>query len=292
MKKTGFSFISILALLLYFTPYAQHSAKTTNKSLLWQISGNNLKKPSYLFGTIHLICPGDYVWTEQMKNSLKKSDEVCFEMNLNDPGVMMKVATGLADNSGKRLEDYFTPEQYKIVAQYVKDSIGMDIAMFQQMKPVALESVFTSKSTNCPNPVSYEENIMEIAKKDKKKIAGLESPDEQIAVLESIPADTVVKEILGDIQNNGKDDTDYDALLVAYKNQDLPALYSLITRTKALGDDMGLFLDKRNQKWIGRMARNMEKNSVFFAVGAGHLWGKEGLITLLRKKGYTVTPLK
>ena len=63
-------------------------------------------------------------------------------MDMDDPSVMMQIAMGMIDNSGRTLKDYFTPEEYALVESFVNDSLGMNIAMFQQMKPAALQSLF------------------------------------------------------------------------------------------------------------------------------------------------------
>ena len=290
MKKIFTFLTGLLTVLLNLTAGAQQTE--TNKSLLWRISGKELSKPSYLFGTIHMICKDDYLWTEKMKTTLDKSDKVCFEMDLDDNTVMMQVATGLIDHSGKKLRDYFTPDQYTLIAKYVKDSAGMDIAMFESMKPVALQTMIATKSSMCDNQVSYEDQIMQTAIKDKKEILGLEEPKEQLDALESIPTDSVIKELMDVVANNKSDDAEYTQLISAYKNQDIPALYKIITATKELGEDMGVFLDERNKKWIARMENKMKPSSVFFAVGAGHLWGNNGVINLLRTQGYKVEPIK
>jgi len=291
--KRIFRLLLPLLLLLAGSDAPQAQTKTaSNKSLLWSISGKHMKKPSYLFGTIHIICPQDYIWTQKMKESLKKSQEVCFEMDMDDPSVLMKVATGLMDNSGKTLEDYFTPEQYKLVTAYVRDSLGMNISLFRNMKPAALESMITGKNVACENPVSYEDKIMEQAKADKKEILGLEQPEEQIELFDNLPADSVVKEIMEVINGKSSDNDDYKKLVNAYKKQDLPALYELMRFSGESPIDLAGFLDDRNQRWIERMVEKMDQKSVFFAVGAGHLWGENGVINLLRKEGYTVIPVK
>jgi uncharacterized protein YbaP (TraB family) len=83
------------------------SAQLTNASLLWRITGKQMTKPSYLFGTMHLICRSDYVWTPAMGASLDKSEKVCFEMDLDDNNVMVEATSGLIDSTGKKLSDYF-----------------------------------------------------------------------------------------------------------------------------------------------------------------------------------------
>ena len=292
MKKI-FSFIAtFITLLINFTAGAQQG-RAADRSLLWQISGKGLAKPSYLFGTIHIICKDDYLWTERMKKSLALSDKVCFEMDMDDPNTMMQAAAGLMDHSGKKLKDRFTPEQYKLLRNYVRDSMDMDIALFEGMKPVALQTLLATRSAVCTDNVSYEDLIMKDALKDKKEILGLEDPQEQIAALESIPEDSVIKELLEAITTtNTGSDAEYHQLIDAYKNQDIAALHTLITESKEIGEDMGVFLDDRNKKWIARMEDKMKPSSTFFAVGAGHLWGINGVINLLRAQGYKVEPLK
>ncbi len=292
MNKSLNWFTTILSVFIGITVTGQPSQPSNNKSLLWSITGHNLKKPSYLFGTIHLICVDDYLWTPKMKECLNKSDNVCFELNLADPTVMAQVATGLMDSSGKSLEDYFTQYQFKLLKKYINDSLGMNISMFNNMKPIALQSIFSASGLNCTNPTSYEDSIMKTAQKAGKQISGLEDPAEQIAALEKIPIDSVVVQLMDEMQNNQKNDSEYNNLIAAYKSQDLPLLYQLITTSSEPGDEMGVLLEDRNKKWISRMSNKMNKSSVFFAVGAGHLWGDMGVITLLRKAGYTVKPLK
>lgn len=266
---------------------------TDEKSLLWRISGKQLANPSYLFGTIHMICGTDYLWTDSMKHSLDESKEVCMEMDMDDPSLAMQVAAGMMDLSGKQLKEYFTPEQYTKVEKYVKDSLGMGLEMFQMMKPVVLLPLLASKGTGCDNPVSYELKIMEEAKEQKKEITGLETAQEQLEVMNSIPSDSLVAELVEMAEGKSKDDEVlYDRMVTAYKAQDLPTLYELIKKSGELGGEWNAFLDDRNKKWISRMESKMKKQRTFFAVGAGHLYGNVGVINLLRKAGYTVEPVK
>lgn len=258
------------------------------QSLLWRISGHGLAKPSYLFGTIHLICPEDYLWTDKMKQSLSACDKVCFEMDLDDTKLMMSASNGFIATDGRKLKDYYTPEQYQQLKKFMKDSVGMDIGMLQQMKPIALESIISMKTTKCMNPVSYEETIMKTAKATEMEVLGLEDPSEQIGALDSMPSDSVAKEVFEGVRDFTKNKKEYNDMVMAYKKQQLTVLYDKITTVKGQGDDMRVLLDDRNKRWIGRMTVKMNKNSIFFAVGAGHLPGKTGVINLLRSAGYKV----
>ena len=250
-------------------------------------------KPSYIFGTIHLICPADYVWTDAMKKSLETAEEICLELDLDDPNMMMQVATGMMETSGKTLKDYFSASDYDKLSKYISDSLHMDISLFAQMKPVALLTLFaTQGSSVCDNPISYESNLMDAAHKSKKDVTGLETVSEQLDLFDNLPADSIVKDIMSVVNGTETDAFDYNKLVTAYKKQDLPMLFRLIQESGSLDKDLDGFLDVRNEKWIPRMVDKMDKHSVFFGVGAGHLYGDKGVINLLRKAGYTVIPIK
>ena len=233
----------ILFLPLALAGHAQ--SRTTDKSLLWQISGKSLDKPSYLFGTIHLICPDDYIWTRQMHESFKKAEEVCFEMDMDDPAVLMIIAKGMQDPSGKTLEDYFSADDYAKLSDYIRDTLGMSIAMFDSMKPTILPMIFSGRSGHCPAPVSYEDRLMDSAKAYKKNIVGIETPEEQIAVFNSLSTDSIVKEVMDMVNGAQSEDTTYEKLIKAYKSQDLPALNRLMNESKDLEKNKGAFLDDR-----------------------------------------------
>lgn len=291
LKRTIFVSLLICLLLPFGSIYVK--AQNNNQSLLWKITRADLKKPSYLFGTIHLICKDDYIWTPPMQKSLDASDKVCFEMDLDDPNLMMTIAAGMIDNSGKQLKDYFTPEQYTKLAAYITDSLQMNIVLVQRMKPVALYTLFSTDPNICDETVSYEMILTEKAKRSDKEILGIEDAKEQLSILDQIPEDTIVLDIVSMLDgNNDSSRALYDTMYHAYKRQDLNTLSSLITESKMTGSYTDLFLDDRNQRWIPRMMDMMEQGSIFFAVGAGHLSGDNGIINLLIKEGYTVTPIK
>jgi uncharacterized protein YbaP (TraB family) len=289
MKRFLLCITILLSSFLSFCCNAQGNSKSS-KSLLWRISGKHMSQPSYLFGTIHIICSGDYIWTPVMQNSFDKTNELCLEMDMDDPNLPMEVAKGMINTSGKQLSEYFTPQDYAILELYVKDSLRMDLSGFQQIKPVGIFTILTTKMASCPEPVSYEARLMELAHKNTKEVTGLESADEQLDLLDNLPADSIVKSIIQTITGDTTQDESLTNLTKAYQQQDLARLYELIKESKDI--DLGGFLDTRNEKWIPRMIQKMDQRSVFFAVGAGHLWGDAGVIHLLRKEGYTVEPVK
>ncbi|MBE2290113.1 MAG: TraB/GumN family protein [Chitinophagaceae bacterium] len=283
-----------LSLLTFILVFSQIVSFGQEKALLWEITGKGLKKPSYIFGTIHLICKPDYVWSEKMTRAFDATDKICLEMDLDDMNVMMEVSTGLMDNTGKKLSSYFCKSDYARLKAYMKDSAGMDISMFEMMKPVAIQTMMVTKSTSCDDAASYEDSLMKTAKSQGKELLGLESAKEQLAALESIPVDSVIEGIMDVVngKDSGEGEAEYRKLVAAYRDQDIALMQKLIVESDGLGGNAKTLVDDRNAKWIPLMGTMMKDNSVFFAVGAGHLAGKNGVISLLRAGGYTVKAVK
>lgn len=78
-------------------------------------------------------------------------------------------------------------------------------------------------------------------------------------------------------------------MVLLYKSKDIDKLYRMSISDDVFGKYENVLLNKRNNNWISPMAKEMEAMPTFFAVGAGHLGGPNGIITLLRKKGYKVS---
>lgn len=280
-------YLSLLLFVLISIAVHAQDAHT----LLWKISGKGMAQPSYIFGTIHLICPNDYLWTDKMEQSFKACRKACFEMDLDDSSVMTAAAVGFIDPSGKKIKDYYAPADYARLKKFMKDSIGMDMFMLQSMKPVALQSIISMRSVKCGNAVSYEETLMKKAKINDMEVIGLEPVSEQMNALDEMPSDTVAKELLESIDDFSSSKKEFAELITAYRSQDLQLLYAKITGSKSLDGSINVLLNDRNKRWISRMTDKMRTGPVFFAVGAGHLAGPEGVLALLRKAGYTVEPV-
>lgn len=282
-------YLVILLSLLFHSNVSIADEK--DKSIIWEITSSDLQAPSYLFGTIHMICKEKYLWTDKMDSVFKKSNELCMEMDLDDPTILMKIASGMILKDGKVLKDYFSANDYSLLEQYFRDSLGMSIQTFSLMKPVAIQTLIMTGPSFCDSMVSYELILTDNAKKANKEITGLESPEEQIKLFDRLSSDSIANNIIKYIKGESSETDNYDALITAYSNQDIEALYSYIQNDSMAIDDMDQFLDERNKHWIYKMIDKMEQRSIFFAVGAGHLWGENGLIQLLRNEGYKVTPL-
>ncbi|MFN8295901.1 MAG: TraB/GumN family protein [Chitinophagales bacterium] len=264
----------------------------TNNSLLWQISGNGLIKPSYLYGTIHIISRNDFFLGKNVSKKLTKSEELIMETDLNKMDIVALTKLSTLD-SGKIIKDYMSDSNYTILQSFMEDSIGIKKNTFEQfyakLKPFYLEQLifFTYLGQE---KESYEEVFKKVAEDKKIPQTGLETFEEQLLFLEEIPLDLQLKSIVKTIKNYSSETKKLDELIKDYKEQNLSSL------TKAFEEDedpiwKDKLLNKRNNNWIPKLNTLLQLKSCFIAVGAGHLGGENGLINLLRKQGYTVEPV-
>jgi len=290
--------IKIVALLTFFyscKAQPKQTAFTINKndnSLLWQVSGNGLKQPSYLFGTFHLMCKNDIHFSEQLKAAIACVDKVYMEMDMDDPATMLGGLLLINMNNGKKLEQLYTPNEYKKIQIFFKDSLGMSMGFVERFKPFFLEAMLYPKMMPCKTISGVEEELMKIAKQDKKEIKGFETIEFQAALFDSIPYEEQAKELLTAIDSLEPNKKDFEILLNVYKSQYINDLEKLFSKSESgMEAHQDILLDNRNKNWVIQLKEILKTTKVFVAVGAGHLVGQKGLIALLRKEGYTVKPL-
>ena len=139
--------------------------------------------------------------------------------------------------------------------------------------------------------MSHEKELESIAEKLKMKEVGLETINEQLNIFSKIDYKSQVDLIMKQLAELDESKDDFKRMEDIYTNQDLDALCSLTEEdfTSVVKENL---LTKRNLSWISKMKKNMENQGVFFAVGAGHLCGEDGLIELLLKEGYIVEGIR
>lgn len=262
-----------------------------NNTLLWEISGKGLKKPSYLFGTFHLLCKDDIHITQNLQQAIKNADEVYFEMDLDDPTNTLG-AMFFMNMKNKTLKDLYTPAEYDRVATFFKDSLKMKISFFEKMKPMMLEALLYPRMMPCKTPSGVEMELMSYAKKQKKEIKGFETIEFQSSVFDSIPYELQAKALLKDIDSAASAKLYFSKMMNMYTSQNTDALAKIMADTTfSQGENDDLLLKNRNENWVKQLDTILKQKNIFMGVGAAHLLGDVGLIALLRKQGYTVTPL-
>ncbi len=259
-----------------------------DNTLLWEISGNGLKNPSYLFGTFHMLCKDDIRFSQNLQAALKYSNEVYFELDLDDPASTIG-GIFFMNMKDKTLKDLYSEAEYTKISKFFKDSLKTDINFMKKMKPMMLEALLYPRMMPCNNATGVEMELMTIAKQQKKEIKGLETIEFQASMFDSIPYAEQAKALLKDIDSSALAKVYFAKMVNIYKTQQTDKLVELMN-DESFGEtgNNDLLLKNRNQNWVKQLKPILQKQSIFMAVGAGHLFGKDGLIGMLRKAGYRV----
>lgn len=301
------NFFSALLVLVGFTVQAQTketppSVSTPQNALLWEITGKGLTKPSYIYGTIHMIPKADFFLTDATKKALGESQKVMFEINMKDmqnPMMLIGIMTKAVMPRGQKLRDLISAEDYALVKARF-EQIGMPLPMLEMIKPMFLSAMVDGGGENPMDTTAksgttaYEMEIMKIAEKDKKEMGGLETMEFQMGIFDSIPLKTQAEMLVKSIKSVNHGDSDFKTMVEMYKSQDIEAMAGTMKASddNELSKYEKILLSNRNKNWVPLIAKNSAGKSTFYAVGAGHLGGEMGVVNLLRKEGFTLKALK
>lgn len=268
--------------------------RAQGNSLLWKLSGKELQQPSYLFGTIHLICEENYFWTDSMRSAFTSCQQLYLELPMADSNFQLKWIQYMMLPKGVQLKDFFAPEAYDKINKYFTDSLKIPLAALSKMKPFGLFSLILVKQAGCNKgmPISYEEKLVNYAAENGLPVKGLETIAAQIKIFDDMPRDSMAKLILSSIADLDKNKIQFQQMTKAYLVQDLLGMHNSFTQSPEYVTMQEELLFKRNRNWIPLIIEAAKTKATFFAVGAAHLGGDKGIIELLRKNGYSVEPVK
>ncbi len=290
MKKIALFSLGLVAMAMAFS----QNEKPLEHTLLWKISGKDLKQPSYLFGTMHILCADDARLSDSLKSVIKNCDEIYFEINLDDVAGILRSLQYMRMKDGKKLSDVLNGDDYAKVKNYFQQHGSvLPFSMLERFKPLLVSSLIEEDDLDCKATNGMEMIIMKEAKSQQKKIDGLETAEFQAGLFDSIPYEKQAKDLVNYIDSMGSYKKATRELADVYRKQDLQKIDEL-TRTSdaSMGSYLDLLLYGRNRRWVDTLQTLMASKSLLIAVGAGHLAGEQGLISLLRKKGYEVLPVK
>lgn len=285
-------------LLSLVTIGAMAQENKEKNTLLWKISGNGIDKPSYLFGTIHLLCEEDAILSPNLIKAIDQCDEVYLEVDMDNLFEMFGAMNKMKMRNDTTLRDLLTEKDYEKVKKYFDSKKSLlPFNVLETYKPILAASTLEQGSMPCENTAMMEQVIMDEAREHNKRIKGLETMAYQAGVLDSIPYKLQAEQLVSyiDKMNKGEDDdnSELEKMFRAYKSQDLSKLEELLIETDAgMAGFTDIMLYHRNQNWVKKLKGLLGDKALVIAVGAGHLPGAKGMINLLRKEGYKVTPVE
>lgn len=272
---------------------AKTNVGNKENSLLWEVSGRGLTHPSYIYGTMHIICSDDAAMSKGLKSAIEKSKQVFFEIDMDNMQEMMGVLNYARMNNGLKISDLVTPVEYARLEEYFsKNKSPLPFSMMSRFKPYFITAIISESMMDCDNKSSVEQVIMGEARNSDKEVLGLETIEFQASVFDSIPYEKQAQDLVKYIDSIDQYKKNTLELMDLYKKQDINSMEKLMSKyDPGMSEFLDVLLYDRNKRWVGQIAEQMFQMPTLFAVGAGHLGGDKGLINLLRKEGFNLKPL-
>lgn len=282
----------LLAVLLF----TSHTGQA--QSLLWEVSGNGLKKPSYLFGTYHVLRDSYLKQDSLTRLHFEKAEGVVVEMvfDSSEAGKVRQYAT-MADNNLIRLIE---AADYKLVADEFNAVTGQELSFYNQIKPIiiatALSVAYARQRSDTLTRFSGQPidlYFVKQAQAAQKPLKGLETLEEQLTLLyDRQPVEQQAEQLVRMVKQKNVPKSPGASLTDMYLRADLDGMWNLFQRESDSPADLYALIDDRNLRWMSQLRPIMAERSTFIAVGVGHLPGPNGLLKLLREAGYVVKAMK
>jgi uncharacterized protein YbaP (TraB family) len=267
------------------------SEPVTPRGILFEIRPPSGVAPSFLFGTIHSEDERVRDLPEPVRNAFDASPGVALEV-VPDASAIIKAMVTMAYTDGRLLRDVLPEDLYRETSEAL-GSTGMTEEAFKDLKPWAVVTLLAS-----PPPETGEFMDMMLFRRavaDDKRIEGLETMSEQLAVFDGLPEADQIALLRETLDSLERFPLIFDALISAYLDRDTDGLRRLSESYLAEGD-AGLaelfqetVIDSRNHRMVERMRPLLAEGGWFIAIGALHLPGDRGVLELLRRGDYGVT---
>jgi uncharacterized protein len=248
----------------------------------------------YLFGTVHVLKDNIKWFDGGVKAAYDASSEVVFELDLSNPqalqGAVMKLAL---DPDGPALTQKLGPDLAASLGQALKD-IGLPIAAFEKFEPWVLPVVMTgavlAKAGYSPDG-GVDMQLAAALKKDGKTLGALETAEEQMGFFDTLPETVQIAYLKSTIADLPKTGPVLDEMVAEWAKGNPEALDTLLNKAMVATPELEkVLLNDRNVRWAEWVEKRMAKpGTVFMAVGAGHLAGKNSVQEKLKAKKLTAT---
>ena len=281
-------------------------ALASQAQLLWKVSGNGLARPSYVMGTYHFAPSSMMEKIPGMNQALEGCDVVVGEIDkeeMTSQEAQMKMGVAMVAPPDSTLDKLFSPEDYAVVEQVFDKyfgTMGVKLSQMNMLKPSAISLQMQALQAMKYFPNIDESELIDMAVQSRanemgRPSIGLETVKEQVGLLFDTPLTEQAEGLLDACKKDDLFVMQSSALVEAYMSQDLAKIEEVMTDTSIGGDDaetMDALLYNRNRDWVVKLEKMMPERAALICVGAGHLPGEQGLLQLLRDRGYTVEPMQ
>jgi len=265
-------------------------------AVLWEITGNGIESPSYIYGIINFLPKDKYKVPRKVKQKIEDCETFATKIIYNNHARRQFNKAVRIPNDGW-INDYLTDDELNqlrlllLLDFEVKEHQYHDF--YSRLQPIILVTSTTALYLG-ENIVFVEEELAHLAKKNRMDFVGLGTIEEEIAAFEKFPIEDQVEAAKYTVNEFDQHIADYMALVDAYiDDQDLAKVKDeTMKATNESKEFRRVYYDDRVEHWMPKIEELIQGDPTFFALGAPYLVGEVSLIQLLRKKGYTVKPVE
>jgi uncharacterized protein YbaP (TraB family) len=260
----------------------------TGNTVLWKISGNGLDKPSYLYGTVHLTDKRVFYTNDSLREYIFACDYFASELHPDSLNALM-FGEATKDDTSDVYRNTFNYEDYKRIDNKLKNDLGINLKQIKSRNFRGLKMLLNPhKKRQDDYPTFLDGYLMGIAKRKGKTLIGLEGIGSHEKAFSALQEEQYKKDIV-EISKESKEENSIEKLIKTYLDGDLGEIEKNYSDFSY--DAVYDLLDRRNKIMAETIDSIVKTNTLFATCGAAHLVGENGIIKLLRKKGYTVTPI-
>lgn len=278
-------------------------AGSAEAQLLWRISGKDMERPSYVFGTHHLAPMSVVDSIPAMEEAVAGTEQVYGEVDMLEmQRSMQQLAAAMMLPEGTTMASLLSPKKFEQVDSVLKVyvGVGLDNPAMVRMKPAALTTqlavAVAARTIPGYNPAQQlDQTFQTEALKAGKAVGGLETLQDQLDVLVGGELDRQVELLLctvGDIGRQAELSADLTAAYMRQRLDEIETLMTAKTGCDSTPEEDEKLLYGRNDAWMERIPGIMAEKPTLFVVGVAHLAGGRGLLAQLERLGYTVEGLK
>lgn len=268
----------------------------TAASSVWKVQKGNAV--IYLGGTIHLLRDADLPPPTEFETAYRSARTVIFETDiarLKEPATQQLLLSRAVYRDGSGIEQHLSPATMRQLAAYCEAN-GIPLQALRQLKPAMLMSTLTflELAKLGITQQGVDSYFYQLARKDGKKVIGLESVEQQVGYVVSL-ADGIEDEVVShSLREMGSLGQQYEELTGSWRNGDTRRLGDLlVTELKERWPRLyRRLITERNSNWLPQLEAALKsREPAFVLVGVAHLVGPDGLLAALAKRGYMIERL-
>ncbi|MFN8316571.1 MAG: TraB/GumN family protein [Chitinophagales bacterium] len=262
-----------------------------SQSLCWKISMAGAKNESYVFGTMHSTDARVFKLSKGVEMAMENTAVFVNEMDMENLD-MMSIMQDLI-NPKNSLKKALNKEDYALLDSMAQEKLHLPLSLLDNIQPILISSLLETSSgeTKDTGSVFLDLYLAQKSRENHKTVKGLETAAEQLKALNALSYEDQIDLLVKTLHEEQKPENDFERMIDFYVKGKIDSLLAMSEEAKMPPRMMEELVIKRNKRMADRMEKMFAETSHFFTVGALHLPGEKGVLNLLRKKGFIVTPV-